>query len=204
MKTALGLLLILLAWPPAGVAQEKSAEQDGVCVGGTPTAPVKIEVFSDYQCPACREFYLGTMRMVLADYADAGKVCVVYREFPLNIHAHASEAAQYAHAALRLGLRQWTQVTDKLFSEQDRWAQSGKVADTVASALQPEEMTKLRGLLEEPSVKAAVARDMARGQQLAVNSTPTFFITASGKTEKVSGVVQYPILRRYLDHLLGN
>ncbi len=204
MKTVLGMLLLLLAGLPAGVAQEKSAEQDAVCVGGTPASPVKIEVFSDYQCPACRDFYLGTMRTVLADYADAGKVCVVYREFPLNMHAHAREAARYAHAALRLGIRQWAQVTDALYGAQDQWAQDGKVDGIVAGALGKDEMARLRKLLADPSVNAAIARDVARGEKLEVNSTPTFFITANGKTEKATGVVQLPILRRYLDHLLGN
>lgn len=204
MKTALGALLLLLAWLPAGVAQVKSPEKDAVCVGGTPAAPIKIEVFSDYQCPACREFYLGTMRMVLSDYADAGKVCVVYREFPLNMHAHAREAARYAHATLRLGLRQWAQVTDALYSSQDQWAQNGKLDGIVAGALGKEEMARLRKLLEDSSVDAAISRDVALGERLQVNSTPTFFITANGKTEKITGVVQYPILRRYLDYLLGN
>ena len=38
------------------------AQNDAVCVGGKPIAPLKIEVFSDYQCPACREFYLTDVR----------------------------------------------------------------------------------------------------------------------------------------------
>src|SRR3990172_6428027 len=84
-------LLLLVVGVPAGLAQTTPAA-DAPCVGGTPSSPVKIEVFSDYQCPACRIFYQGTMRQVLSEYADAGKGCVVYHEFPLNIHPHGQPA----------------------------------------------------------------------------------------------------------------
>ena len=196
-------LLLLLIPVSAGLAQTAPPEGDGACVGGKPSAPVKIEVFSDYQCPACRTFYLETMRLVLSDYADAGKVCVVYREFPLNMHAYARPAARYAYAAQRLGMRQWAQVTEALYQSQDQWAQSGKLDPVIAAALSKEDSARLRKLLQDPSIDQAITRDIALGQKLEVNSTPTFFITAKEKTEKVTGMIQYPILRRYLDFLLG-
>lgn len=194
--------IVLLLVVPAGFAQ--TTPEAGVpCVGGNTSSPVKIEVFSDYQCPACRAFYLGTMRQVLSEYADAGKVCVVYHEFPLNIHPHAPQAARYGHAALRVGIRQWSQVTNALFEAQAQWAASGQLEPVVASALSREDMDQVRKLAADPATNAAIRRDIELGQSRDVNSTPTFFITAKGKTEKVAGVVQYPILKRYLDSLLG-
>lgn len=176
---------------------------DGACVGGKPIAPIKIEVFSDYQCPACREFYLGTIRSVLSDYADAGKVCVVYREFPLSIHSHAQEAAKYGVAALRMGPRYWAQVTDALYQNQDKWTQDGNIQAVVAGALKKEDMTRLQKEMNNPAVASTISSDIALGKSREVNQTPTFFISAKGKTEKVAGVVQFPILRRYLDNLLN-
>lgn len=196
---ALLLLLVISAASRSALAQN-----DGICVGGKPSSTVKIEVFSDYQCPACRMFYLETMRFVLADYADAGKVCVVYREFPLSMHQHAQEAARYGHAAQRLGQRYWAQVTDALYQSQDQWVQDGKLEAVVAGALTKQDMARLQKEMADPAaLDSAIASDIALGKRLQVNQTPTFFVTAKGKTEKVSGVVQYPILRRYLDYLLG-
>ncbi|MBI4458534.1 MAG: DsbA family protein [Acidobacteria bacterium] len=203
MRIGRWLWILFLLVPGFGMAQTASPGNDGVCVGGLPNSPVKIEVFSDYQCPSCRDFYLGTMRSVLSRYADAGKVCVVYREFPLGMHPHAPEAARYAHAALKLGLRQWSQVTDALFASQDRWAQDGNVKQVVAGALSGADMSRLEEALKDPSLKAAIARDMELGRRMQVTATPTFFVTGRGKTEKVVGVVQYPILSRYLDSLLA-
>lgn len=202
MPRVIAIALLLVMWIPAGLAQT-TPEAGATCVGGKPSSPVKIEVFSDYQCPACRQFYLGTMRQVLSEYGDAGKVCVVYHEFPLNIHPHAPQAARYGHAALRLGLRQWSQVTNALFEAQPQWAESGQLEPVVAGALSREDMEQVKKLAAEPSTNEAIRRDIELGQSREVNSTPTFFITAKGKTEKVAGVVQFPILKRYLDSLLS-
>jgi len=179
------------------------AQDDGMCVGGKPSSPVKIEVFSDFQCPACRVFYLETMRSVLADYADAGKVCVVYREFPLAQHQYAQQAARYGHAAQRLGQRYWAQITDALYQSQEQWEQDGKLEPVVAGALTKQDLARLQKEMTDPAIDSAIANDVALGKKLEVNQTPTFFVTGKGKTEKVSGVVQYPILRHYLDYLLG-
>ena len=198
MPKVLVFLVLMAIGFPAGLARAQSGA-DAPCVGGRPNSPIKIEVFSDYQCPACRQFYLGTMRQVLSEYGDAGKVCVVYHEFPLSMHQYAVPAAQYGHAAMQIGIRQWSQVTDALFQAQPEWAASGQVETVVASALSAEDMAKVRQLVKDPSINAAIQRDIELGQSREVNSTPTFFITAKGKTEKVAGVVQFPILKRYLD-----
>jgi protein-disulfide isomerase len=187
----------------AAVAPSLRAQDSNSCVGGIPSAPIKIEVFSDYQCPACRAFYLQTMRTVLSAYADAGKACVVYREFPLDIHAHARVAARYGHAAMKLGVRQWAQVTDALFLAQDQWAQSGDVEAVVAKALNAEDLAAVRKQMQNPApLDAAIDSDINLGLSRDVNSTPTFFVTAHNRTEKVAAAIQYPIFKRYLDSLL--
>lgn len=199
-RILLAALLMAIGFP-AGLVQAQSGT-DSPCVGGKPSSPIKIEVFSDFQCPACRAFYLGTMRRVLSEYGDTGKVCVVYHEFPLNIHQHSVPAARYGHAAMQLGIRQWSQVADALFQEQPEWAASGKIEPVVAGALSKEDMAKVQKLVNDPATDAAVKRDIELGEKREVHSTPTFFITAKGKTERVASVVQYPIMKRYLDHLL--
>jgi len=198
MRRAIGapLLALLLAAPLLG-------QGEAPCVGGQPSAPVRIEVFSDYQCPACAVFYLDTMRAVLREYADQNKACVVYREFPLSMHTQARPAARFGHAAMQLGKRQWATVTDALYQAQEQWALDGNVEAVVAGALNPEDMQRVRQMLAQPAIDAAIDADIALARRLGVNQTPTFFITANGKTEKAAGVVQYPVLRRYLDHLLG-
>ena len=199
MCLRLAVLLAMLAT----AAVPLSAQDSSSCVGGSPSAPIKIEVFSDYQCPACQQFYLQTMRNVLAEYADKNKACVVYREFPLNQHAHARTAARYSLAALHVGIRQWSQVTDALFLGQEGWAASGDVESVVAKVLSPSDMAAVRKELQSPAaLDANIEADYQLGVQRGVNSTPTFFVTANGKTQKFAAAYTYPILQRYLDSLL--
>lgn len=172
------------------------------CLGSNPNAPILIEVFSDYQCPACRDFYLQTTRPLLAEYANTGKVCIVYYEFPLRNHPYARQAARYGEAAARLGPTKWIQVTDALYAFQSQWAADGKLEEVVAGALSAKDMVQVRKWQTDPKLEAEIDRDIAQGTQRGVRSTPTVFLTANGKTERVPPGVQYPILRRYLDSLL--
>lgn len=184
-------------------AQESPGDPGERCWGKNPQAPVQIEVFSDFSCPACRQLYLETTRSVLSDYATAGKVCVSYYEFPLRGNEHSRTAAKYARAAAWLGPTEWVQVTDTLFVNQGRWTKDGAIEPFVAKALSAEEMKKVRQWMDDPQLEAAIDRDLAEGRQRNVQRTPTIFITANGNSERVVGAIQYGILRRYLDSLLA-
>jgi protein-disulfide isomerase len=176
------------------------AAESGDCVRGKATAPIKIEVFSDFQCPACRAFYLETIKQVMTEYGDTGKACIAYREFPLSMHAHAKQAARYGHAALKISPQLWLQVADALFQNQDTWAASGDIESTLAKALSPKDLAAIKKLVAGPApLDAAIEADIKLGTQKEINSTPTFFVTAAGKTEKVPGAIRFPILKRYLD-----
>src|SRR5256885_7770564 len=41
---------------------------------GSKSAPVVMEVFSDYQCPACKTLYTTTNRLLMDNYVSMGKV----------------------------------------------------------------------------------------------------------------------------------
>lgn len=174
----------------------------GECIGGLPSAPVRIDVFSDFQCPACQTFYLSTMRQVLATYARDNKVCLVYHEMPLQQHQYSREAARYAIAARRLGNEQWIRVADALFSFQNRWAANGKVEEEIAKALSKEDFARVKENLKDFSIDAQIDRDVALASKKGVRSTPTYFITHQGNEQNVVGATQFEILRQYLDTIL--
>lgn len=200
LRLFLPVVLLLVATPVA--AEDATTNTRARCLGSNPNAPILIEVFSDYECPACGRFYLGTMRQVLADFAAAGKACVVYYEFPLAVHKHSREASRYGLAAARLGPQKWIRVTDALFYYQSLWSTTGQLDSVVADALSDKEMAQVRKWVDDDKLEAAIERDLAQGRRRGVRSTPTIFITANGKTDRVNGVVQYSILRRFLERIL--
>jgi protein-disulfide isomerase len=192
MRNAIVLLALLTA-VFSQAAQVKSR--------GTPGAPVQLDLYSDYQCPACKALYERTLVPLMADYVDKGKVYLIHHEFPLPMHPHAMEAACYAVAASRVG--KYERAGDVLFRTQDSWAASGKVDETVGSILTPEEAKKVRALAKDPTVIGEVQQDIQAGHGANITSTPTLILTHRGKQYRVPGGTSYEILRRVIDQLIS-
>jgi protein-disulfide isomerase len=169
---------------------------------GSKSAPIVMEVFSDFQCPACKSLYDATNRNLMDSYVNTGKVYLIHRDFPLPMHAHSKVAAQYSRAAAQIGKLE--AVEEVLFQNQEKWEASGDVDGTVAKVLSPAEMTKVRGLVKSGAVDAFITKDQALGNNTyRVNQTPTTIFHANGQTFPYAGVMSWDILKQFLDQLLG-
>jgi protein-disulfide isomerase len=181
----------------------KSADETtGQILGGSLNSPIRIEVFSDFQCPACRELFLGTIRQVLQDYSSKDKVCVIYHEFPLPMHQYAKEAARYSEAAARLGQQKLLPVMESLFTDQAQWAKDGSLELTIAKALPSEDVLKLRKALLDPGINAGIENEIQLGAKKEIQSTPTLFISYPGRQQKVEGAIEYTILKQFIDSIV--
>ncbi len=168
---------------------------------GSPNAPIKIEEFSDFQCPACRALYLQTLRPLIDEFVSSGKVYLVHHDFPLPIHKYSKDAARYANAAASIG--KFAKVEEALFDKQPEWEESGDVAGAVASALTPAEMKRVQEIVRSGRVDPIIDRDLALGHLWGVQQTPTMFVEANGQRNRIVGIVSYSILRTYLYELLS-
>ena len=168
---------------------------------GSKNAPVTMEVFSDFQCPACKTLFTTTNRRLMDDYVSSGKVYLIHRDFPLSMHAYSRVAARYARAAAQLGKNE--SVEQALFQNQEKWEQTGDVDGTVAAILSPAEMAKVRALVKGGTLDAAIDKDYALGMTYRVNQTPTTVFHCKGQTYPYSGVMTYDILKTFLDQLLS-
>jgi protein-disulfide isomerase len=166
---------------------------------GNPAAPITIELFSDFQCPACRQLHMEVLPSLMRDYVIPGKAYLVYKEFPLPQHNHSREAAAYACAAARVG--KYDQVADVLFQNQPTWSNDGKVFETVSTALTPAEQKKVQALAKDPAVLEEVQQDVLEGQSIPVNATPTMVIIRGAKRYPIPGPINYNLLRGLLDGL---
>jgi len=168
---------------------------------GSKNSAVTMEIFSDYQCPACKTLFITTNRRLMDDYVSTGKVYLIHRDFPLPMHAHSRVAARYARAAAQIGKVE--AVEQALFQNQEKWEQSGDVDGTVAAVLSPTEMAKVRALLKGSTVDPMIDKDYALGQTYRVNQTPTTIFHCKGQTFPYSGVMTYDTLKTFLDQLLS-
>jgi protein-disulfide isomerase len=170
---------------------------------GNPSAPVTIEIFSDFECPMCKTFHEGTVPLLMRDFVTSGKACIVSREFPLKLDAHKYSrlAANYATAAARVG--KYDAVANMLFHTQESWGASGKVWETVASVLTPEQQKKVQALVNDTSVLAEVEADVSYGVSSGINGTPTLFVSRGSKLyQATGGVLAYNLLKSMIDDLL--
>jgi len=202
LALSLAGFLALLFGPALGVRAGQSStvpDIDPHVTAGSKNAPIVMEVFSDFQCPACKTLFMTTNRQVLDNYVSTGKVFLIHRDFPLPMHAHSQVAAQYSRAAAQVG--KFDAVEEALFQNQEKWEQTGDVDGTVAAVLSPAEMTKVRALVKGGTLNAAIQKDVALGKLYNVNQTPTTVFHAKGQTFPYSGVMSYEILRNFLDQL---
>lgn len=168
---------------------------------GSPSAPLTIEIYTDYECPHCRDLYLQTIPKLVAEYVKPGKVRLVHRDFPLPQHLFAKTAAKFANCAGTLG--RYELVSDQLFRTQTEWSQNGNIDGAIAKVLPPGEMQKLRALVKDQTIDDGTAADVEMGYKDALQQTPTMEIVFKGKREQIGGPVQWELLKRYIDTKLG-
>jgi len=168
---------------------------------GDPRAPIRIELYSDFQCPACKVLHDETVRPLIDDYVRTGKVYLVQHEYPLvRIHPHAREAACYACAADTIG--KYRAVCDRLFQTQGQWTRDGKVDAAACAALTPAEAAKVRSIVNSKEISDVIAKEVRNAENEGIDATPTMIIVKSFRKFPIAGPVHYTVLRRFLDSLL--
>jgi protein-disulfide isomerase len=194
--------------PPAPAAKPASAQSAAPTFQnqksiGNPSAPITMEVFGDFECPACRGFFEGTVKKVIDDYVIPGKVYIIHRDFPLEMHPYARQAARLANAAAEFG--QFEAMERALYDHQDEWVAKGNIDQVMGTYFPPLQLKKFQTFeaAHMPEINAAIEKDRALGTQRNVNQTPTIYITSHGKTEALpGGGVDYKLLKSYFDYLL--
>jgi len=156
---------------PGGIQLDLS--QDPVL--GAYRAPITIIEFSDFECPACRKMH-EVVSLLLKEYR--GKVRVVQKSYPLDsqcnpgmswrMHPHACDAAYAAECAFRQG--EYREYSEKLWTAQDL----GRDALVEMAAEQGMDKDEFVSCMESEETRQAVLADIAAGDKLGLQATPTF------------------------------
>lgn len=164
---------------------------------GSPTAPVTIEEWADYQCAACGTFARTTKRQLLETYVSAGRVRFTYRNFAF-LGAESQWAAEAAECAADEG-RFW-ELHDLLYA-----SQAGENRGAFAKA-KLKAMGQSIGLggtfaacIDSGKHEATITAEALEGQALGVRATPTLFVNG----REVRGAVSIDQLRAIVDPLLA-
>lgn len=167
---------------------------------GNPSAPLTIEIFSDFQCPGCKTLHDNDLPQLMRDFVVPGKAYLVLRYFPLQGHPYGRVAAEFVCAAAHVG--KYEKAANALWAQQQGWAVTGRVEDVINSALTPVEAKKVKALTKDPVVQAQIEADLTRGRAIPVMSTPTLLVSTRVKKYPISGLNNYSLLKSFLDGLL--
>jgi protein-disulfide isomerase len=102
---------------------------------------------------------------------NAGKVKLVFKNFPLRRHKFAMKAAMAALAADKQG--KFWKFHDQLFLEYDKLSDQkiGEIARNLG--FNSEEFEKM---MKNPKISAKIQQDILDGQEAGITGTPTIFV----------------------------
>ena len=168
---------------------------------GDKNASVTIVEYSDYQCPFCMQFVDGAMPEIMKHYIDTGKVRLVFKDLPLNIHQHALKAAQAAHCAGDQG-KYW-EMHHILFKNINH-LQTNKLSEYAQQVKL--NVRKFEECLSSDRHLTQIDKDMAEASQAGIRGTPTFIIGKTSadivKGEIIRGAQPFQNFKLVIDRLL--
>jgi protein-disulfide isomerase len=142
---------------------------------GDPKAPATLVVFEDPQCPFCREWALGTLPQVVADYVKTGRVKLVYRG--IEIIGPNSQLGLRAIYAAGNQNKLWS-LAEALYRRQGA-ENSGWITNSVISAAAASVGANGKAILAasgSPAVTASLQQAVQAATADRVNGTPTFVL----------------------------
>lgn len=189
---------------------------------GSSSAPIRMDVFTDYACPTCKALYQQTLRPMIMDYVASGKVYLVHHDYPLELpgHENSSQAARWANVAAQFG--QFEAVEGALYDNQTSWAASGDIAKYVSGAMPASDFRRIAKVMEgcqapgprghigavDPSphpcaIDTYIEKDIALANRIPLQATPTFVVTYKGQAlPPGTGFVSWPVLKQFFDNVL--
>lgn len=174
---------------------------------GDPNAPIKIEEFSDFQCPYCARFHEETEPQLASTYVADGTVYFVYRSFGNFIGPESKAAAEAAYCAG--DQNKYWEYHDILFANQtgeNVGAFSDRRLQAFAEALALD-MDAFNNCLNSGKHSARVDQDRVDGTAAGVTGTPAFSITYTvdgvEKQRFISGAYPYSEFQTQIEGALA-
>jgi protein-disulfide isomerase len=164
---------------------------------GSPTAPVEVIEFADFECPACGQYATITEPDVRTRLVNTGQVRVRYIDYPLPMHKNTWDASLAAACANDQG--KFWEMHDALFANQDRWNTEatsrprGPIGDLAKSV--GLDMAKYGACMDADTHRAKIQSHLAEAEKRNIGSTPTFVFNGT----VVPTALPYDAFKKYVD-----
>ena len=186
---------------------------------GDPNAPIKIEEFSDFQCPFCERFHKETEPLLREHYIDTGKAQFVYRSMGNFVSDNiarskgtpaTTESRDAALAVYCAGdQNKFWEMHAHLFANvlgEDAGSFTGKRLKSIAETTGLD-MTAFNSCYDSGKYLDRVQQDYEDGQAAKINGTPGFLVTytvnGETKTKLIEGAQPFSAFQVELEAALN-
>jgi protein-disulfide isomerase len=206
---ALGAAIVVFAvvWPqirPAGeiitVTPAALPNADGLSLGD-PDAPATIDVFEDFQCPACRNFTESTESVIIENLVATGKARYVFHNYPFldgDSVGSNGESDQAANASLCANEQdKFWEMHGTIYANwngENQGAFSNRRLQAMAESIGLD-MEAFNSCFEAKKYETEIQADFDLGKQMGVSGTPTVFVNG----RKVGQANQVPSYQEIAD-----
>ncbi len=164
---------------------------------GTPGAPVVIVLFSDFQCPFCKDEAKALRANLLSTYPK--EVRLYFKDLPLaQIHPWAMPAAIAGRCIFRQNPAAFWDYHDWIYE-----AQSDVTADNLKAKVleyvkgKQIDALQLEHCMDGKETQAEIDKSIAEAKALGVGGTPTLFVNGRLLT---GASAQWAALRQVIDY----
>lgn len=184
-------------------ADIKAVKATGPQVVGSPSAPIVVAYWYDYQCPVCQRAEELVISQVMAEYVKTGKIRMVFKDlqflgpdsYTLGVAARA--VGEVAPAKFY----DWHKaVFENQGQEHSGWATTEKILSITTSVLGKANADKAMALATSKAAayRQAIDADKAEGSAFGAKATPSFII---GK-QLIVGLSSYANIKAAIDAAL--
>ncbi len=159
---------------PIDMAAIEAARDWGGYVVGDADAPVEVIEYADFECPACRMWWVLTGVDLKRRLVASGRVRFSFRDFPL--HQNSIQAHHAAACADEQGM--FEQMHDKLFDTQNEWtgrpAVESRFHDYAGEI--GVDLARYDECMGEGRYRARIQASRETAASMGVTQTPTVFV----------------------------
>ena len=160
---------------------------------GPADAKYTLVVFSDFECPYCREFARTLRNELPRNYKD---VKVIFKDFPIDsLHPWARAASEAAHCVGDSNSDAFWSFHDWVFEHQGEINAKDLKEKTLEFANEHKlDAAKIGSCIDNRATRAEVDASVKEGHALDISKTPTFFLDG----REVPGALAWPALNSLL------
>jgi protein-disulfide isomerase len=140
---------------------------------GSPTAPVTIVEYTDFECPYCRQEHPVIVEL-FKRYGD--RIRLVVKNMPMPFHPRAMPAARMFEAVAMQDASKAPKFYDVMYDQQERLIAEGDrfLEETVQSL--GLDVARARRDAASDAVTARIAADVAEARRFGIHGTPGFLV----------------------------